>query len=245
MRGKITVTAIVNYAMQRTVEAVEAAGAEWEELSKKRAPVRKKPSSTSSKVRLKDFSKLNRQQRQLSINFFTIETKDKERVTSRKLANAYATFISSPIPKNELKRRGEIWDQKHGRPYPVVMDYRVSYRKIERERGAFAATLFEYSSGSKKGQTPEEVFIRGGSLRGREKEEAGGTLRDSIKFLGVRKDGMKVTGTLVASAPYAHYVEYGFHHNHGTSIPANPFMRGPLHNNIVPDFKAGKYFKKG
>ena len=98
--------------------------------------------------------------------------------------------------------------------------------------------FFRFTDGPNKGQTPDVIDVRHGGLVGASKHRAG-TLRDSIKIVGVQRAGSRVTMTIAATAPYAWLVHEGFTHKGGwgpnktgktTRIKGQKFFKSPVDN---------------
>lgn len=105
-----------------------------------------------------------------------------------------------------------------------------------------AAGLFRYTAGPNKGQSPEVIVVKGARLAGAEVTK-GGTLADSIEVEPARIEGNRVTTVFKATAPYAKYMDEGFHHKGGGQVPGRHFAREPLHNVVLPGLREGKYLR--
>lgn len=92
------------------------------------------------------------------------------------------------------------------------------------------ATRFFEGTGKFKGQTPSALRIgKGGAIVGAFKHQPG-TLKKSIKFDGIRREGNKVIATIRAHAPYAWYVHEGFTHKGGGRVQGPKFLLSALDN---------------
>jgi len=91
------------------------------------------------------------------------------------------------------------------------------------------AEFFRGTAGKNKGAVPDVLRFRGGAVVGAF-ETRGGTLKASIKFDGVRREGNRVIATVRAHAPYAWYVHEGFNHVGGKAIAPRKFLVSALAN---------------
>lgn len=87
-----------------------------------------------------------------------------------------------------------------------------------------------------KGQTPDIIEVRGNTVVGAFLHKPG-TLKGSIRFTGVRREGNRVVLTVRAHAPYARPVHDGFTHRggrhhggKGTFIKGKPFLAWAITN---------------
>lgn len=86
-------------------------------------------------------------------------------------------------------------------------------------------------------QSPTKILLKGNTLVGHFATHEPGTLRRSIKFEGVTREGNTVAATVRAHAPYAMAIHEGFKHKGGrdkqgevTEIPGRPFLKNALIN---------------
>jgi len=93
--------------------------------------------------------------------------------------------------------------------------------------------FLSYFQGTRKGGTlgrsPTQIRVMGRTLVGAFQHKPG-TLRKSIKFEGVRREGDTVTAVITAHAPYAWYVHEGFNHYKGSAVAGRPFLKNALIN---------------
>lgn len=99
---------------------------------------------------------------------------------------------------------------------------------------------FFTGTGRHKGQAPASLDVSRGTVRGVFAHRPG-TLRDSIKFDGVRVNGNKVSASVTAYAPYAKFVHDGFQHKGGKRVAGRPFLRWALVN-VLPRLRDSKFY---
>lgn len=102
--------------------------------------------------------------------------------------------------------------------------------------------LLRFFQGTKKGKThkisPSGLVVANGTIKGQFRH-ATGTLKRSIRFDGVRREGNTIIATVSANAPYAAAIHEGFTHRGGpnhdgraTFITGQPFLSSSLDNVI-------------
>lgn len=98
--------------------------------------------------------------------------------------------------------------------------------------------LFQ-GTGGNKGKTPDIIEIQRGTIKGafKGKQHLPGTLRKSIRFVGVERRDNRVVAVVRAHAPYAMAVHEGFKHEGGrghdgesTEVAGQPFLKNALIN---------------
>lgn len=96
---------------------------------------------------------------------------------------------------------------------------------------------FFVGTGPNKGRTPDAIQPIAGTVKGAFAHKAG-TLKDSIRFDGVRRVGDRVIGTVRAHVPYAHRIHEGWTYTSPHSggggkskeIAPQPFLKQGLLN---------------
>ena len=134
--------------------------------------------------------------------------------------------------------------QYKNRPYPSERaEHFLAKGALSYKRNHAIASMFRFTEGPNKGQAPEILRVSGGRLMGASRKRSQpGRLAASIESLGVTGEGGKYTVMVKASAPYAKYVEEGFHHKGGGDVKAQPFMR-PAREELLLGLRRGDYFR--
>jgi hypothetical protein len=87
---------------------------------------------------------------------------------------------------------------------------------------------FFQGTGKNQGKTPDAISV-GRTIKGAFQHKPG-TLRDSIRFVGVRREDNRLVATVRAHAPYAWYVHEGFTRENGKMVAGRPFLKNALIN---------------
>jgi len=102
------------------------------------------------------------------------------------------------------------------------------------------SALLKHYQGTRKfgtsGVSPTHIRLVGNTMMGAF-QHVPGTLKKSIHFTGVKREGNTLTATVVADAPYAYWVHEGFtlrggkdHQGAATMIAGRPFLKSALIN---------------
>lgn len=101
----------------------------------------------------------------------------------------------------------------------------------------------------KGGQSPTRLRIRRGTIQGASRHTPG-TLRDSIRYEGARREGNLIIGIASANTDYAAAIHDGFVHRGGqqhkggaTKIPGTPYMTSSLAN-VKDDVLDADHYKR-
>lgn len=109
--------------------------------------------------------------------------------------------------------------------------------------------FFRFSSGSRKGQTPDALDVRpargpgGEVVKGAITHYTPGTLKKGIHPIDWTVTGLAVHGGFASEAPYSVFVEKGFHHKGGTEVAPNPFME-PAAEGLRDSWNSGQFFEE-
>ena len=109
--------------------------------------------------------------------------------------------------------------------------------------------FFRYSSGSRKGETPDELDVRpargpgGEVVKGATTHYTPGRLKKGIHPLAVERSGTTVKGGWASEAPYSNLVEKGFHHKGGTQVAPVGFMEQATET-LREEWNSGKLLKE-
>jgi len=102
-------------------------------------------------------------------------------------------------------------------------------RRFGSETSDPKATRYFQGTGANKGKTPTTLRIGKGTITGAFRHESG-TLKKSIHFTGVERQGDTLIATVAVDAPYAIYVHEG-HRTRGSSrVAGRPFLKSALIN---------------
>jgi hypothetical protein len=80
--------------------------------------------------------------------------------------------------------------------------------------------------GPNEDRSPDKLHV-GRTVKGAFKHRPG-TLKASIHFVGTKREGNTITGTVVADAPYAYWVAAGHKTRGDTSTAANTFLKSAI-----------------
>lgn len=109
--------------------------------------------------------------------------------------------------------------------------------------------FFRFSSGSRKGETPDALDVRpargpgGEVVKGATTHYQPGRLKKGIHPIDASIEGTAVHAGFASEAPYSIFVEKGFHHKGGTEVAPHPFME-PATEGLRDSWNSGKFFEE-